>query len=507
MSLARRLTLSFFAILLLFAINIGVSFWSDGQRKTSLDELRRALDRQILVLEIEHSLARDRQAADSALQVAFEPNEVETMRERLASLEGKVDELLRLNRHTGLEEVERLLYLIKQLLPLWSELFESSAAGRPFTEVETAGNLYNEAGTQLSLLAKNERERVATAQQAFQETENFTQRTSLISFILSIAFALAVAFTFSADLNRRLGRLAEGARQLGDGDYEHRIPIARNDELGTLAAAFNDMAARLREALQHEAEARQVAEKANQAKSSFLANMSHELRTPLNAILGYAEMLAEEAEDLGQRSFLPDLQRIRSAGTHLLTLINEVLDLSKIEAGKMTLLIEPIDVPELAQEVIGTVGPLAQKNDNRLALEVGGAPGLLHADATKLRQALYNLLSNASKFTSAGTITLRAWEDGVRQLFHFEVADTGIGMTDTQLSRIFDEFTQAELTTSKKYGGTGLGLSISRKFARLMGGDLTASSRPGKGSTFHLVLPAKVDASPEAITSASPPPA
>jgi signal transduction histidine kinase len=324
--------------------------------------------------------------------------------------------------------------------------------------------------------------------------------------VLSTVFAVVVALTFSADLNRRLGRLALGANKIGEGDYEHQIPIARADELGTLASAFNAMALRLRDALQREAEARQAAEKANQAKSSFLANMSHELRTPLNAILGYTEMLAEEADELGQKNFLPDLQRIKSAGTHLLTLINEVLDLSKIEAGKMTLLIEPIDVPELVEEVIATVGPLAQKNSNELRLEVRGEPGELHADATKLRQTLFNLLSNASKFTTHGAITLRAWEDRSQQLFHFEVEDTGIGMTDTQLSRVFDEFTQAELTTAKKYGGTGLGLSISRKFARLMGGDLNASSRSGRGSTFHLVLPAVVDSSPEAVTSASPPP-
>ncbi len=172
----------------------------------------------------------------------------------------------------------------------------------------------------------------------------------------------------------------------------------------------------------------------------------------------------------------------------------------------MTLLIEPIEVPELLEEVIATVSPLAQKNSNQVSLELRGEPGILHADATKLRQALFNLLSNASKFTSDGAIVLRSWEDRANELFHFEVSDTGIGMTDTQLSRVFDEFTQAELTTAQKYGGTGLGLSISRKFCRLMGGDLTAASHAGRGSTFHLVLPAVVDASPEAVTSASPPP-
>ena len=513
MSLSRRLTLSFGALLLLFAVHIGVSFWSDGHRKESFERLQTALTRQILVLEIEHALSRCRQDADSVVALAgdesspFADADFQVMNERLAALEGEIGRLLGLAKDAGPEEAERLLVTFKQLRAAWAELYQSAARGLPLPDASTAEELSRESSAQLTKLATNERERVGIARSVFQDNENLTQRTSLLSFLLSGALAVGVAISFSVDLNRRLGLLAQGARQIGEGDYHHQIPISRKDELGTLAGAFNEMAMRLREALAREGEARQAAEKANQAKSAFLANMSHELRTPLNAILGYTEMLVEEAEDLGQQHFLPDLLRIKSAGTHLLALINEVLDLSKIEAGKMTLLVEPIDVAELADEVLATVSPLVQKNQNRLKSEIEGHPGLLHADATKLRQALFNLLSNASKFTSEGEITLRVREDSARKLFHFEVADTGIGMTEEQLGRIFDEFTQAELTTAKKYGGTGLGLAISRKFCRLMGGELSATSRAGQGSTFHIVLPAIVDPSPEAVTSASTPPA
>jgi signal transduction histidine kinase len=238
--------------------------------------------------------------------------------------------------------------------------------------------------------------------------------------------------------------------------------------------------------------AQEAAQQANRSKGIFLANMSHELRTPLNAIIGYGEMLLEEAEDLGQAGFIPDLQKIHAAAKHLLALINDILDLSKIEAGKMDLYYETFDVPPMIQDVVATITPLVKKNANALEVHCADDLGAMRADLTKVRQTLFNLLSNACKFTEHGTITLevtRETGDGGGWVT-FRVRDSGIGMTPEQMEKLFQEFSQADASTTRKYGGTGLGLAISRKFCRLMGGDITVESALGQGSTFTISLPA-----------------
>jgi len=280
--------------------------------------------------------------------------------------------------------------------------------------------------------------------------------------------------------------------------------------LGVLVVSFW-LASKLSDALeqaQHAKEdalhARDAAESANRTKSTFLANMSHELRTPMNAIIGYSEMLIEEAEDLGQDDFVPDLQKIRGAGKHLLALINDVLDLSKIEAGKMTIYLEDFRPADMINDVVGTIHPLLEKNANRLDVRVADDLGTMRADLTKVRQTLFNLLSNASKFTEKGVITLSAnriptEHNGER--IRLSVSDTGIGMTEEQLGRLFQAFTQADASTTRKYGGTGLGLVISRKFCQMMGGDITVESRAGIGTTFTVDLPAEVRELAEEIPS------
>jgi signal transduction histidine kinase len=234
---------------------------------------------------------------------------------------------------------------------------------------------------------------------------------------------------------------------------------------------------------------RQLAE-ASEHKSQFLASMSHELRTPLNAIIGLTEMMVKNAGRFGTEKALEPLRRVNAAGTHLLSLINEILDLSKIEAGKLELNPEPVNLARLIDEVIGTAGQLAEKNQNRLIVDAQENVGALTADSMRLKQILLNLLSNACKFTKEGEVALRVRKvSDARDWVELAVADSGIGMTAEQQAKLFQDFTQADSLTARRYGGTGLGLAISRKLARMMGGDVTVASEPGKGSVFTVRLP------------------
>ena len=321
-----------------------------------------------------------------------------------------------------------------------------------------------------------------------------------------LAGALLVTFVISSKLQKVISEpileLASTAREVSEKkNYSIRATRRNGDEIGFLIDRFNEMLARIE---QREKELEEVngqllqsqreALAATQAKSQFLANMSHELRTPLNAIIGYSEMLQEEAEEAGEQTLVPDLKKIHTAGKHLLNLINDILDLSKVEAGKMELYLETFDLTTLLNDVAATAELLVKKKNNQLKMICAEDLGAMRADITKVRQSLFNLLSNASKFTENGTVTLEA----VREPFAggdwivFHVTDSGIGLTPEQMGRLFQAFSQADASTMRKYGGTGLGLAISRKFCQLMGGDLTVRSEPGKGSTFTIRIPVEV---------------
>jgi signal transduction histidine kinase/DNA-binding response OmpR family regulator len=321
-----------------------------------------------------------------------------------------------------------------------------------------------------------------------------------------LAGAMLVAFVLSSRLQRVISRpilaLADTTRVVSEQkNYSVRAIKQSDDEIGFLIDRFNEMLGKMEkheramvEVNEQLRQSQQQALAGTEAKSQFLANMSHELRTPLNAIIGYSEMLEEEAQDAGNEQFVADLEKIHGAGKHLLALINDILDLSKIEAGKMELYLETFDLKTMLDDVVATTRLLVQKKSNTLVVQFSPSLGAMRADLTKVRQTLFNLLSNASKFTERGTITLTAAREASsgRDWIVFQVADTGIGMTREQLGRMFQAFSQADASTVRKYGGTGLGLAITRHFCRTMGGDVSVASQSGAGSTFTVRLPAEV---------------
>jgi signal transduction histidine kinase len=366
---------------------------------------------------------------------------------------------------------------------------------------ETLGAIFAQVGT-------------ADLQRAFRWHLLFT----LALLVVLALLALAVSFRVQRVITAPLLDLAKVAREVSlEKDYSVRAVPRGRDEIGALMEAFNGMLGQIqardaqlgdyRDHLEDQVSrrteelftanqelvvAKQRAEEVSRAKSAFLANMSHELRTPLNAIMLYTDLLKEQAAEAGRAQDVADLDRILGSADHLLRLINDVLDLSKVEAGRMTVASEPVDLRAAVEEAVQTLRPLAAKQGDSLEADYpAGHPPFL-GDLTKLKQILYNLLSNACKFTQNGAVKLQVapFEKAGAPWLRFTVADTGIGMSAEQLGRLFQDFTQAEESTSRRYGGTGLGLSLSRKLSQLMGGTLEASSREGEGSTFTLELPA-----------------
>ncbi len=332
----------------------------------------------------------------------------------------------------------------------------------------------------------------------------------LLTLVGSIVMIVILALYFSKSITRPLSVLQENAKGLATGDLDIDIDTSGHDEIGDLARSFVVMRNSIKqlvgdlrmyseqleervavrtEALHH---AREAAEEANLAKSRFLANMSHELRTPMNAIIGYSEMIMEESEDLGQLEFIPDLKRIQGAGKHLLSLINDILDISKIEAGRMELYLETFNVDQMLEDIKSTVSLLVTQRGNQFILDSSGPLGEMTTDLTKVRQALLNLISNAAKFTENGSVTLTTQRKTIdnREWFEFRVLDSGIGIAENKQGILFDEFTQADDSTTRNYGGTGLGLAITKRFCEMLGGTISVESQLGEGSTFTICLPA-----------------
>ncbi|WP_293131276.1 HAMP domain-containing sensor histidine kinase [Microcoleus sp. bin38.metabat.b11b12b14.051] len=363
-------------------------------------------------------------------------------------------------------------------------------------------------------LAGNFRDKAEEAFRAYEKAEQLGTIVLGCSLLVSAAIAAILAAYTSGAIARPLeATTAIAQRVTEESNFDLQVPVTTSDEVGMLAVSINELIQRVAEYTEDLQEAKIAAEAANRSKSAFLANMSHELRTPLNAIINYSEMLQEDAQDSGSEDFLPDLEKIQTAGKHLLDMISDILDISKIEAGHVTLYLEHFDVATMIEEVMITAQPLVEKKGNALALQVKGELGMMYADQPKVRQILLNLLSNAAKFTEKGVITIdiekvknkqpkpkkrnknndfNSGSNYISQFLIFRVSDTGIGMTDEQLEQIFKPFTQADASTTKKYGGTGLGLTISQRLCQILGGEISVESENGKGSTFIVSLPERV---------------
>ncbi len=532
MTIRRRLTASFLVVLLLFGLNLVVFFWSSQKRQETVEELRRASSRQLLISSISEDLNNVKKQVDLLSQgevgSAAGPDDVARFDARLDRVGRDIRTLHDLSEPEGQRRVAELGEAYGELSAAWLVFYRSLGVeqAKAITVLVTRAEPLGRRVMQdlLPALQDEERRLVEAASENFYGVARLTAQITILIFVLSAFTGVAVAYGVSRYLVRGLAQLKDEAFAIGSGQFGQRIAIRSNDELDDLARAFNEMSDRLSSAhaeithanqeleRRHEElrQARDASEAANRAKSGFLANMSHELRTPMNAIIGYSEMLTEQAEDRGQADIIPDLGKINAAGHHLLGLINDILDLSKIEAGRMDLYLETFDVTAMVQAVGATIQPLVEKNSNVLQIHCDASAGSMHADLTKVRQALFNLLSNAGKFTTGGTIDLEVSRDAGDWLT-FAVRDSGIGMTPEQCGRVFESFTQADASIAGKYGGTGLGLTITSKFCEMMGGSISVQSEPGKGTTFTIRLPAEVpdhraDA-PMPAASSQPPPA
>ena len=474
MTIAQRLLLSFGLILLLFGINVALALGAQFFRSNSVDRIQDAAESQLLLARAELQLqALDPRSGAVEAASSAAPDDALT---RLASSESLV----------GSTDLQALRKAVDEL------------RNGNWPTHEASDSLLRRIRVHLTALQAAQQAHADAVAAQDASVERLSRQVSIANLLITGVLVVVVTLHFFVFLRRRVIQLNAGAQRIGGGDLAYRIPLEHDDELADVARGINQMAGQLQQAARSTEEARLAAEQANQLKSAFLANMSHELRTPMNAIIGYTEMLLEDlgdrADDPDAEQMVQDLERIRSSGKHLLALINDILDLSKIEAGKMELSLETFPVQALLTDVVDTVRPLVAKNSNTLVLQVPDDPGSMHADLTRLRQSLFNLLSNAAKFTDHGTITLgvELLAEGPRPRLRFSVTDTGIGMTEQQVGKVFEDFAQADSSTARRFGGTGLGLSISRRFCRMMGGDISVRSIAGVGSTFTIDLPVHV---------------
>jgi len=495
LGLRARLYLASGSILLLFAFNVGTHLWGSYARSESVLAYRDATEATTLVRNIEQGLSTENQRVQvlAALRETNAPigeTQREQANDELTSISDQLRALGGLS-NTDTEAAFRAFYKpAADLLNEWMLFYGN------YNDVTVPTALSPETYTntleQLSALSDQHNNVAMERSTVIDNTIQLTDRITIIAFISSITITLVLILTLIRTTNASLFRLRVGVEKFGAGDLTHRIDENRDaGEIANLAQTFNEMSASLQTAMADLDDARSDAEAANEAKSMFLANVSHELRTPLNAIIGYSEMLQDEVSDgveIDRDQFNHDLTTIIFSGRQLLALINDILDLSKIETGKMSVSVEPFNAAGLVVQVCDALSPLLAQNNNRLDLHVEGAKDVeVESDAAKVQQILTNLFSNACKFTKNGVISVVATVD--EEKLQLSVADNGIGMTEEQQAKVFQAFVQADSKTSVNYGGTGLGLAIVSNFCDMLGGEIALTSTPGHGSKFDVSLP------------------
>lgn len=499
-SLRIRLFTSIFAIVALFTLTNITYQVSGDSRNQRLDNLQNAVQGQLSSVRIRQDL-KDIQKEILVLEALKEAGEgelsnaeIEAGVSKLESLKTTIYQLESFTYPDSKAAYTRLRDAFTKLDHSWKDFYEnySSNSSSSTFQIET---LFDSTIDELAIFESLEVNAAEQQTKELQSLSRFTDRVTLVIYLFTILLTVGLGYLLIRYTTSALRNLQTGTEKIGRGNLDYHIPVRSDDEIGDLAHAFNDMTDKLRNAMAQVQQSKEKADQANRAKTNFLANMSHELRTPLNAIIGYSEMnidVFDEDSELDQEQTIKDLHHILDSGRHLLQLINDVLDLAKIESGNMTIFNETFSGIDLLKEIMTTMTPLANKNNNKLQLEAEPDLPPIYSDSIKFRQIFINLLSNACKFTSDGEITIKARLDRNQNKFIYEIEDTGIGMTREQLDNIFDAFVQAETSTSKNYGGTGLGLAICKEFVELMKGALDVKSAPGVGTSFIVTLPETV---------------
>ena len=499
LTLRLRLSISIIAIVALFTLTNLTYQLSSENRNLRLDNLQNAVASQLATVTIRQLLENQEKeilvldALKDGGKEQLSKEEIQNGRSDLSSLQAEIRRLKPYVYAETVDSYNTLLAGYDALHDGWYRFY----VGYNNNQTPSTIKIERAFANTMQLLSDFESLEILAAEQQtldLQKTVRFTDRITLTIYLFTIALTVSLGYLLIRYTNRSLNELNLGTVRIGGGDLKYHIPVNNDDEIGDLTIAFNEMSDKLSNAMAQVQQSKEKADQANRSKTNFLANMSHELRTPLNAIIGYSEMIIEdyrEEKALDAEQAVEDLARILSSGRHLLQLINDVLDLAKIESGNMTVFNETFDSVDIIEELMSTMAPIAKKGDNLLVLEKSQDIPHLYNDAVKFRQLFLNLLSNACKFTHNGKITILVTYNAKTRHAVYHVSDTGIGMTPSQLTRVFEAFVQADSSTSKKYGGTGLGLSICKQFVELMDGSMDVTSAEGEGTTFTILLPTR----------------